>query len=198
MLYTAGEAAKILGIPASTLRYYDKEGLLPELERSSGGMRMFRDSDFASLRLIQCLKKAGLPLKEIRDFIRLPNDGQKTIDTRLKILSHQKKLLRKKMEELEDMMGMVEYKIWYYETAKRAGTTKVPAGMKPSSLSISAMPMCISMRFREKKGKISNPLSLLCTHPEIFQEYKQKRNKMLTENQILFLFLLFRPKNGPL
>ena len=49
MLYTAGEAAKILGIPASTLRYYDKEGLLPELERSSGGMRMFRDSDFASL-----------------------------------------------------------------------------------------------------------------------------------------------------
>lgn len=61
MLYTAGEAAKILGIPASTLRYYDKEGLLPELERSSGGMRMFRDSDFASLRLIQCLKKAGLP-----------------------------------------------------------------------------------------------------------------------------------------
>lgn len=80
MLYTAGEAAKILGIPASTLRYYDKEGLLPELERSSGGMRMFRDSDFASLRLIQCLKKAGLPLKEIRDFIRLPNDGQKTIN----------------------------------------------------------------------------------------------------------------------
>ena len=127
MLYTAGEAAKILGIPASTLRYYDKEGLLPELERSSGGMRMFRDSDFASLRLIQCLKKAGLPLKEIRDFIRLPNDGQKTIDTRLKIL-------RKKMEELEDMMGMVEYKIWYYETAKRAGTTKVPAEMDETEL----------------------------------------------------------------
>ncbi len=136
MLYTAGEAAKILGIPASTLRYYDKEGLLPELERSSGGMRMFRDSDFASLRLIQCLKKAGLPLKEIRDFIRLPNDGQKTIDTRLKILSHQKKLLRKKMEELEDMMGMVEYKIWYYETAKRAGTTKVPAGMDETELPV--------------------------------------------------------------
>lgn len=134
MLYTAGEAAKILGIPASTLRYYDKEGLLPELERSSGGMRMFRDSDFASLRLIQCLKKAGLPLKEIRDFIRLPNDGQKTIDTRLKILSHQKKLLRKKMEELEDMMGMVEYKIWYYETAKRAETTKVPAEMDETEL----------------------------------------------------------------
>lgn len=61
MLYTAGEAAKILGIPASTLRYYDKEGLLPELERSSGGMRMFRDSDFASLRLIQCLKKQAFP-----------------------------------------------------------------------------------------------------------------------------------------
>lgn len=60
------------------------------------------------------------------------------------------------MEELEDMMGMVEYKIWYYETAKRAGTTKVPAEMDETELlPISAMPMCISMRFREKKGKIS-------------------------------------------
>ena len=86
MLYTAGEAAKILGIPASTLRYYDKEGLLPELERSSGGMRMFRDSDFASLRLIQCLKKAGLPLKEIRlhpSSQRWPEDNRYPVENPL-------------------------------------------------------------------------------------------------------------------
>ena len=46
MAYTVGEMAKRLGVPASTLRYYDKEGLLPFVERSSGGIRLFKDSDF--------------------------------------------------------------------------------------------------------------------------------------------------------
>lgn len=179
MLYTAGEAAKILGIPASTLRYYDKEGLLPELERSSGGMRMFRDSDFASLRLIQCLKKAGLPLKEIRDFIRLPNDGQKTIDTRLKILSHQKKLLRKKMEELEDMMGMVEYKIWYYETAKRAGTTKVPAEMDETELPcLSPRCLCASpCGSGKRKERSLIPFHYYVPIPKYFKSINKKETR---------------------
>lgn len=57
MLYTAGEAAKILGIPVSTVRYYDKEGLIPNLKRSSSGIRLFREEDIEELRLIQCLKK---------------------------------------------------------------------------------------------------------------------------------------------
>jgi len=57
MLYTVGEMAKRLGIAPSTLRFYDKEGLLPFVERSSGGMRMFKDSDYEWLQIIECLKK---------------------------------------------------------------------------------------------------------------------------------------------
>lgn len=57
MLYTVGEMAKRLGVAASTLRYYDKEGLLPFVERSSGGIRMFKDADFEWLQIIECLKK---------------------------------------------------------------------------------------------------------------------------------------------
>ena len=56
MVYTVGEMAKLLDIPASTLRYYDKEGLLPFVERSSGGIRMFRESDFEWLQIIGCMK----------------------------------------------------------------------------------------------------------------------------------------------
>ena len=59
MVYTVGEMAKLLDIPASTLRYYDKEGLLPFVERSSGGIRLFRESDFEWLQVIGCMKKAG-------------------------------------------------------------------------------------------------------------------------------------------
>ncbi len=54
MIYTVGEMAQKLGVPASTLRYYDKEGLLPFVERSSGGIRMFRETDFEWLQVIRC------------------------------------------------------------------------------------------------------------------------------------------------
>ena len=57
MVYTVGEMAELLGVRASTLRYYDNEGLLPFVERSSGGIRMFRESDIEWLRVIGCMKK---------------------------------------------------------------------------------------------------------------------------------------------
>ena len=57
MIYTVGEMAQKLDVPASTLRYYDKEGLLPFVERSSGGIRMFRENDFEWLQVIRCMKK---------------------------------------------------------------------------------------------------------------------------------------------
>ena len=56
MVYTVGEIAKRLGVTASTRRYYDKEGWLPFVERSSGGMRMFQESDIAWLQIIGCMK----------------------------------------------------------------------------------------------------------------------------------------------
>ena len=65
MFYTIGEMARKLNVAPSTLRYYDKEGLLPFVERSSGGIRMFKDEDMEWLRLLGCLKKAGMPLREI-------------------------------------------------------------------------------------------------------------------------------------
>ena len=60
MVYTIGEMAKMLGVPASTLRYYDKEGLLPFVARSSGGIRQFLESDIEWLRVIGCMKKAAI------------------------------------------------------------------------------------------------------------------------------------------
>ncbi len=60
MIYTVGEMAQKLGVPASTLRYYDKEGLLPFVERSSGGIRMFRENDFEWLQVIRCMKSRNV------------------------------------------------------------------------------------------------------------------------------------------
>lgn len=122
MVYTVGEMAKLLGVTASTLRYYDKEGLLPFVERSSGGIRMFRESDIEWLRVIECMKKAGMSIKDIRQYIELALKGDDTIELRLMMFRRQKEVLQQKMAEMQHTMAMVEFKCWYYETAKAAGT----------------------------------------------------------------------------
>ena len=125
MVYTIGEMAKMLGVPASTLRYYDKEGLLPFVARSSGGIRQFRESDIEWLRVIGCMKKAGMSIKDIRQYLELSMQGNNTIDTRLAMFRHQREVLQAKMDELQHTLRMVEYKCWYYETAQAAGTVEV-------------------------------------------------------------------------
>ena len=93
MVYTVGEMAKLLDIPASTLRYYDKEGLLPFVERSSGGIRLFRKSDFEWLQVIGCMKKAGMSIRDIRQYIEQAQRGDDTIALRLVILHRQREVL---------------------------------------------------------------------------------------------------------
>ncbi len=126
MVYTVGEMAKQLGVPASTLRYYDKEGLLPFVERSSGGIRMFQPSDFEWLQVINCMKKAGMSIQDIRQYIELALQGDSTIDQRLAMFMQQREALKARLAELRHTLLTVEYKCWYYETAKAAGSTDVP------------------------------------------------------------------------
>ena len=92
-MYTVGEMARLLNVPASTLRYYDKEGLLPFVERSSGGIRVFKDSDYEWLQVIGCLKKAGMSIRDIRQDIEQAQRGDDTIALRLVILHRQREVL---------------------------------------------------------------------------------------------------------
>lgn len=129
MVYTVGEMARRLEVSASTLRYYDKEGLLPFVERSSGGIRMFRESDFEWLQVISCMKKAGMSIRDIRQYIELAMQGDDTIETRLQLFQHQRDVLNQQIAEMKRTLETVEYKCWFYETAKAAGTVDVPSHM---------------------------------------------------------------------
>ena len=148
MVYTVGEMARLLEVPASTLRYYDKEGLLPFVERSSGGIRMFRESDFEWLQVIGCMKKAGMSIKDIRQYIEMALQGDDTIDLRLSMFRRQQEELKRQMEELRHTMEMVDYKCWYYETAKQAGTVEVPKNMELSE---------VPERFRKIRQELRTP-----------------------------------------
>lgn len=125
MFYTVGEVAKRIGVAPSTLRYYDKEGLLPFVERSGGGIRMFKDDDFEWFSIIECLKETGMPIKEIKKFVDWCREGDSTIEQRLELIDRQRDAVIEQMKELEQTLDTLNYKKWYYETAKEAGTCKV-------------------------------------------------------------------------
>ena len=129
MLYTVGEMAKKLGVAPSTLRYYDQEGLLPFVERSSGGIRVFKDSDYEWLQVIGCLKKTGMQLKDIKLFIEMAMQGDETIEPRLALITKQKAAVQAQIAELEETLRTLEFKEWYYTTAKKNGSTEVPRNM---------------------------------------------------------------------
>lgn len=134
MFYTIGEMAQKLDVAPSTLRYYDKEGLLPFVERSSGGIRMFKDEDMEWLRLLGCLKKAGMPLKEIRSFLDWSRQGDATISQRLELLEKQRQSVLDQQKQLEDTLLMLDYKRWYYQTAREAGTCAVHDSLTPEQV----------------------------------------------------------------
>lgn len=129
MIYTVGEMAKKLGVASSTLRYYDQEGLLPFVERSSGGTRIFKDSDYEWLQIIDCLKKTGMQLKDIKTFVEMAMQGDETIEPRLNLIIKQKEAVKAKIAELEETLLSLEFKEWYYTTAKECGSTDVPRSM---------------------------------------------------------------------
>lgn len=110
MVYSIGEMAKQLGVAPSTLRYYDKEGLLPFVERSGGGIRVFKDSDMGWLFIIGCLKKTGMPIREIKQFVDWCMEGDSTISQRLELIDRQRDAVRQQMKQLQQTLDTLEYK----------------------------------------------------------------------------------------
>lgn len=134
MFYTVGEMAKRLQVAPSTLRYYDKEGLLPFVERSDSGIRMFKDSDYEWLTVIECLKKTGMSIKDIKKFIDWCIEGDSTICKRLDLIDKQRETVFRQLEQLQETLKVLDYKHWYYETAKAAGTCLIHEVMQEDEI----------------------------------------------------------------
>lgn len=124
MNYTIGEVSEMLNIPVSTLRYYDSQKLLLDLKRDDTGNRIFDETNINALKLINCLKTSGISIKDIKKFMLLAKQGDKTISERKNFFLIQKQNIKDKINELEKAMNMVEYKYWYYQTAEKDKTEK--------------------------------------------------------------------------
>lgn len=124
MNYSIQDISKKTGLTISTLRYYDKEGLFPNLERKESNYRVFTELELETLKIIACFKKAGLSISEIRKYMELIKKGDDTLKERLDIMVHQKEALEKQKKEIEESIACVEWKISYYEQALQDGTEK--------------------------------------------------------------------------
>ena len=125
MTYTIAKAGERCGLTAHTLRFYDKEGLLPFVDRSPSGVRIFKESDFDWLRIITCLKDTGMSIKKIREFVDWAIEGDATIGKRLEFIREHKREVEQQLEQMKAHLETIDYKLHYYETALEAGTTAI-------------------------------------------------------------------------
>lgn len=120
-------------IPVSTLRYYDKEGLFPGIERVSG-IRKFSEKEIGALRVIECLKKSGLELKSIKQYIEWCEEGNQTLSQRKELFEQQRKRVKEELDRMNNTMDMLNFKCWYYEEAARDGNTESVSSMLPDDM----------------------------------------------------------------
>jgi len=124
--YSIGEVANLFGIPASTLRYYDREGLFPSVKRSSGGIRVFSDSEIETLKMIECLKATGMEIKDIKQFLDWCLEGESTLEKRRDMFYERRKIVEEQIAALQKTLEIIQFKCWYYETACEAGSEDAP------------------------------------------------------------------------
>lgn len=117
MIYTVSGASQKLGIPSSTIRFYDKHGLLPFVERSQGGVRMFTESDIERLQEILMLKNAGFSVKEIARFVQMEDEGDASLPARLEMLRQRSFEVEAELSRLQDTLEMLRQRSRCYEAA---------------------------------------------------------------------------------
>ncbi|KRK95911.1 transcription regulator [Levilactobacillus acidifarinae DSM 19394] len=125
MTYSIGQVAEKLGVTIDTIRYYDKAGLLPFVQRNEIGRRVFTDNDLHLMRTIICLKNAGVSVADISTFIDLRLQGDTTLDQRYQLLRDHERDLQQQITDLQDTMSYLKFKEWYYQTATAAGTETI-------------------------------------------------------------------------
>ena len=126
-MYSIGQVAEMFGLPISTLRYYDKQGLFPNMERVSG-IRKFSEAEIEALRVIECLKKAGMEIKDIRQFMDWCVEGPSTYPQRKALIEAKKAHMEEEIRRMNRALDMLKFKSWYYEQAIKDGSEEgIPA-----------------------------------------------------------------------
>ena len=124
MNYTIKQVSEMTGLSIPTIRYYDKEGLLPDLQRKESGYRIFSDRDLEAIDLIECFKESGLTIREIRHFMSLVRQGDVTLDERLAIFQTNIARLEEKLAAVQNALDHSRRTLAFYEIAAKTGSAE--------------------------------------------------------------------------
>ena len=122
MGYRISEVERIIGLPVTTIRYYDREGLLPNVERNEGGQRIFSDDDIHLLQTIECLKRTGMPIRDIRRFSHLLSEGDESLEERRQMFYERRDAVLAQKRALESVLELIDRKCAFYDMAVESGS----------------------------------------------------------------------------
>lgn len=122
MDYSISQVAESYNLSIHTLRYYEKEGLLPFVKRTRSGIRRFDKTALDGLKIVECLKKSGMPLKDIKRFLDWCQEGNSTLEKRRDMFYERRETVLAQVAELQKVLDVITYKCWYYETAVAEGS----------------------------------------------------------------------------
>jgi len=111
------EVSENYGISSDTLRYYERIGLIPPVNRSENGIRDYNDLDLKRVEFIKCMRSAGLPIEVLIEYVALVQQGDQTIEARKEILKEQRDQLAARMKEMQKTLDLLDHKIEVYENA---------------------------------------------------------------------------------
>lgn len=118
---TFREVSERYHITRDTLRYYERAGMIPQVTRTSGGIRNYTQEDLRWVELAICMRSAGLPVEAMAEYLRLFQKGDETIPARLQLLQEQREALQEQRRQIDATLDRLEYKIARYEQAVRTG-----------------------------------------------------------------------------
>lgn len=112
---TIAEVSKKFDLSQDTLRYYERIGLFPEVNRKKSGIRNYTEEDCRWIEFIKCMRNAGLPIEVLIEYVTLFKQGNETIEARKQLLTEQRKQLTEKMEDIKKTIERLDYKIESYD-----------------------------------------------------------------------------------
>ncbi len=145
-MYTIKDISEKFNLSISTIRYYDKEGLLKNIKRENG-IRKFTDNDINTIFYIECLKKSGMQIKEIKQFLDYASKGDSTLQNRLDMIVTQREKVESEIIELQKVLKLLKYKTWYYTKAVELNSEN-----KVKNISLNEMPVDIKNYYLESKN----------------------------------------------
>ena len=114
-MYSAKEVAEMTGLSTATLRYYEREQLMPQIARNDQKYRQYAEEDIEWIKMIQCMRRANIPIQSIKEYTALLIQGGETLEQRFVMVQNHMEDIKKQMICLQNAFDLTHKKLLFYE-----------------------------------------------------------------------------------